>query len=130
MYSRDHHLTQRIDLIKLSAVDLKKPVTRRKDLDLSLLRERCLEHGRVTGADVAKNRCCLVLVQHIVVHLPHIKVLLAYGQQKRNVFFRNHMSFAKKRAFLLPRNYARHVMAKHMPDSIDSIYEFHSLPAS
>ena len=78
-----------------------------------------------THGDIAQYGGTVVFVQHRFIVFPHEDILLADGQENRNVFLRNNMALAKDGSLCNAANNLRYIMTQYLTDRVFRFNAFH-----
>ncbi len=119
----DHHFSQAVDGGKPFSVHLQEAVTVRNELDLPLA-HTCRMHI-CPRADFIKDPSGFILVEHIFIFFPYVKMLLAYAEEDRNVLFCNNMALFKSGSLIFSGDDLRHIVTQHMPFRFSCIDQLH-----
>ncbi len=69
-------------------------------------------------AEAAQDLGALVLMEHRIVLFPDVDVLLPDAEKHRNIFLRDHMTFAEHGVLRDAADNLRHVVAEHLPHRV------------
>ena len=124
----DHDVVCSVEGGKPRHIHLKEPVAVGNELDLTLLDRRGM-HVLVL-AQRAQPFGSFVLVEHAGRLFPYVQVLLAHGQQHRDVLRRDHVPLAEPGVLRDAGNDLGQIVAEHVPHRVAGVDQLHesSLP--
>ena len=119
----DHHVPQQVDGVQPPGIHPEQSIHGCGQLQLALL-DLAAGHALVftQGAQPCRT---LVLMDHSGDHLPDIQVLLAHGEQDRDVFLAHYMALAEPGVLGYAGDNLGHVVAQHMAHRLLCPYQLH-----
>ncbi len=112
----NHDLVEQVDGVQPLHIHAEQAVDLSPELDLALF-DFAFGHVRVP-AERGEPRGGVIFMHHAGRHFPDIQMLLAHGEQHRDVLLGHDMSLAELRALELPRYDAGQIVAQHVADGI------------
>ena len=123
MTGGDHDVLDGVDRHEPLAVHPEQAVTGGFQLDLALLDLAAGHMVVLTQGQQPLRR--VVFVDHAGRHLPDIEMLLAHGEQDRDVLLRDHMALAEPGVLVLVLDDLGQVVAQHVAHSFFRTNQFH-----
>ena len=112
----NHDFIQGVDFVKAFDVDFKQAVAIGGQLDFALLDGRFVHV--IIFAQAAQDARTVVFVEHPCLLLPDIDVILAHGEQHRDILLGDNMALAKPRVLCDTFDDLCHIMAEHLSDRV------------
>ena len=120
----NHDLIDAVNGQQRGAVDAKQPVAGGGQLNFAFFDGRA-GHA-VVFTQAAQPRGGVVFMQHARPALPDIEVLLAHGEQYRDILRCDDVALAETGVLIFAGDDLRHIMTEHMPDGVNGFHQLHT----